>query len=65
LIHQLQLFKHPIISKLLFSSIGMGIPKMSALATLVVAVTHEINQSVVLIAQNVPVTLDEVFYVGS
>jgi hypothetical protein len=43
----------------------MGIPKMSALATLVVAVTHEINQSVVLIAQNVPVTLDEVFYVGS
>jgi hypothetical protein len=44
---------------------GMGIPKMSALATLVVAVTHEFNYSVVLIAQKVPVTLDEVFHVGS
>ncbi len=43
----------------------MEIPKISALGNLVIGVTYEINRSLVLIAGNLPATVDEVFHVGS
>nr|MDZ8008156.1 hypothetical protein [Nostoc sp. DedSLP05]MDZ8099551.1 hypothetical protein [Nostoc sp. DedSLP01] len=46
-------------------SIFMGIPQIFALANLLPGVAYEINHSAVLIAGNLPATLDEVFHVGS
>ncbi|MDZ8188104.1 MAG: hypothetical protein RMX96_25035 [Nostoc sp. ChiSLP02] len=43
----------------------MGIPQIFALANLLPGVAYEINHSAVLIAGNLPATLDEVFHVGS